>query len=202
MGKYIKKYSLRDKETLLILSKCGKASQEQLTSNVNNLKEKRLYNLCREGILEKEYISTSKYEKDIVCYKLTNLGKDLAKEKFQIDNFYKSNGNSHDLILAQKYLSLTETERATWKTETELQADFRHKLDVLRGHDEMEKYEDLLNRYESREISICDATYVSDSGEIVVYEAVTSSYGKQELQAKIEFCKAMDLPTPTFERLH
>ncbi len=199
MGKYIKRFSQKDRDVIEILAKCGKASSNQLTSNVDSLKEKRLFNLCREGILQKEIIATSRNTNE-VCYKLTKEGKNFARDTFNIQSFYKSNGNYHDLILAEKYLSLTQSERETWQTETDLQLQFYKHLDELKESDR-ERYDDVLERYESREISICDATYVSDSGEVIVFEAVTNSYGNRNYQAKQAYCQEMKLPDPTYQRL-
>lgn len=185
--KYIKNYMYRDKQALMSISRCGHVSHEQLK---NFVADSRIKNYCRDGLVEKEVFNTTQGER-LTGYKLTKEGKSFIEKNYGFTGHQHSQSLVHDLGISQKYFGLTETERETWRTETELRDQFQVELDRLRDS-EIDRYKELENMMKNREISVPDCSYVQGGVEIV-FEVVTNSYGRAEIQAKEQYTQIMNM---------
>lgn len=173
---YITQFFNRDKIAFNALSKVGHATTSQLKSC--GLADSRIKNYVRDGLVQKVAHNGGE------AYKLTRAGRELATNNWGIKDHYHAQSVNHDLGLANKYFSLTDEQRDTWKTETELRDQFQEELDKMRDQGEEEKaqmYEDMLNQ---GLISMPDCTYSNEQGVEISYEVITNNYGEEELQAK------------------
>ena len=139
---------------------------------------RRIRSFTEERLIEKVSYATKKGS--IVCYKLTERGVNYAK-KYIIPGhqIYASKSIVHDVYMSDHYFTkMSDTERETIKTETEIKSEFKEML--VSG--EISKY-----TYDS--CSCVDFSYTSDSGEIIGYEVVTDNYTQQDIQAKQTFCR-------------
>ena len=187
MGKkYIKNFMMRDKNALLSISKCGHVSHNQLK---NYIADSRIKNYVRDGLIEKEVFNKSNGEK-LIGYKLTGEGRKFVEKNY---GFYKhqiAQSLNHDLGISDKYFSLTEQEQSSWRTETELRDQLQEHIDNLRNN-EVDRWRELTEMMERREISVADCSYVQ-GGVTIAYEVVTNSYGRAELQTKEEYGNVMN----------
>lgn len=138
---------------------------------------RRIRTFMEEGIIEKVSYGTKKGE--ITCYKLTERGVNYVKKYIIPDHqIYSSRSIIHDVYISDQYFTLSETEKETIKTETEIKADFKEVL----ASGEISK-----NTYDS--CSCVDFSYTSDRGEVIGYEVVTDNYTAHDIQAKQTFCE-------------
>lgn len=173
MKKHIKKLYERDRRALVAIGRCGYITKEQLLTIV---KEKRIYNYQKDKIIqnEKYYHSENGFE----GYKLTKSGKKLIEKEWGFNKFQQAQTLWHDSIISNKYFSLTEEERETWKTETEVQAMLKEIEDNI---DSNEKY------------SALDAIYTNQDGIDIGFEAVTCNYTVSDIQAKVRVANALQV---------
>lgn len=176
---YIKNFYYRDKKALMSISKCGHVSKEHLN---NFIKDSRIKNYIRDGYITKEVFNKPNGN-SMEGYKLTKQGRDFIEKQYGFKDHQHAQSLSHDLGIANKYFSLSEGERETWRTETELRREFEEQLNNLRYKD-YERYEILREQLNDREISMPDCVYTTEQGVEVAYEVVTNSYGRAELEAK------------------
>lgn len=116
----------------------------------------------RKGLIEKNS-PTLIFTKLCTTYSLTQKGTNLVKNKFLI-NPYRSRERQveHDFILGKVYLNLSEEEKNTWKTETELQLKYP-------------------------KISVVDGIYLDRYNNRVGVEVITESYPKRIINSKKAF---------------
>lgn len=184
---YITQFFKRDKDAFTSMSKVGHITQQQMKSC--NVTESRIKNYIRDGLVERVAYKTNKTTD--YAYKLTRQGRELAERNWGVNNHYHAQSINHDLSIANKYFSLSEEQRQTWKTETELRDKFEEKLQDLKDQGEEETARLYGEMLEKGLISMPDASYVSEDGIEVSYEVITSSYGRQELQAKETYVEIM-----------
>lgn len=106
------------------------------------------------------------YGKMTNIYTLTDKGIKFVKSNYLI-NPYRSRERQieHDFILGEIYLMLSESERNTWKTETELELKYP-------------------------EIVVVDGVYTDGrDGKLVGVEVITENYSKDMIKAKENFIK-------------
>lgn len=169
----IKYLNDKDREALLALARCGHVTEEELLTIIT---AKRISNYIRAGIIAKEvYHHTTNRLK---CYKLTCKGQKIIKKKWGFINFQHAQNPYHDSIVSQKYFSLTEKEKKSWKTETEVKGML---VEVKMKVENNEEY------------SALDAIYVNKTGRGIGFEAVTSNYTKRIIKAKINTCKLLKI---------
>lgn len=176
---------LRDKLALTALSKCGYLNKEHFKEC--NITDGRLNNYIKDGLVQKVTAETP----GDYAYKLTSLGREIATQQYGINRFYQAQSPSHDLALGNKYFSMSEAERATWKTEVECRDAFHEKLQELRDQGEetvADMYLDMLNK---GLISMPDCIYSNDQGSEISFEVITNNYGQAELMAKEAFVQVM-----------
>ena len=194
---------LKDKECFTALSNVGFCTREQLINNIKGMSNKRIDNYLKAGYIKKEICN--KRNENIISYKLTKEGKNYINKTFGIKHNYVPQNPHHDKALADKYFSLSNSERASWKNETVLKNEMKDlfkELSYTKGvyeyenkqTGEIEKYtgDELLQRYQEGEFSVVDCSYTSDSGVQVVYEVETNQYGKAEINAKLEYCNIIN----------
>lgn len=184
--KYIKNFMFRDKNALIAISRCGHVSHNQLK---NYLADSRIKNYVRDGLVEKEVFNKSNGEQ-LVGYKLTAQGRKFVEKNYGFKDHQIAQSLTHDLGISNKYFSLTEEEQSTWKTETQLRNEFNDEVDRLRNS-EVDRWNELAKKLEQREISVPDCSYTTGGIEII-YEVVTNSYGRSEIQAKEQYANVMN----------
>lgn len=184
--KYIKNYMYRDKQALISISRCGHVSHQELN---NFVKDSRIKNYCRDGLVQKEVFNTTNGEQ-LIGYKLTKEGKSFIEKNYGFTGHQHPQSLIHDLGISDKYFSLKEVERETWKTETELRTQLDEELERMRNS-EVDRWHELTEKLKEREISVPDCSYTTGGVEIV-YEVVTNSYGRAEIEAKEQYAIVMN----------
>lgn len=184
---YITQFFKRDKDAFTAMSRVGHITKEHMKNC--NIADSRIKNYIRDGLIERVAYKTNTTTG--YAYKLTRQGREVAERNWGVNNHYHAQSATHDLSIANKYFSLSEDQKQTWVTETELRYRFEAKLQELKdqGQEETARtYEEML---EKGLISMPDASYTSENGVEVSYEVITSSYGRQELQAKETYVEIM-----------
>lgn len=98
-------------------------------------------------------------------YILTSKGKDLVRNHFLIRPYSgKSDQLEHDYVLGKVYLMISETEKDTWITETD--------LGIMHPNE-----------------SVIDGLYVNNNGEKVGVEILTESYNDNMIEERNNFIK-------------
>lgn len=115
-------------------------------------------------------------------------------------HLYCAQNPAHDLALADRYFSLSVTERETWKTETQCRDLLNEHIRQLRDQGAEERAAELWDRLTAGQLSMPDAVYAADSGVVVAFEVTTDSYGREEIAAKEEAAEALGA-TIEFERV-
>ena len=180
----------RDRKALSALSRCGYVNREQLSQFLRN---KRIESYCKDGLIEKSiYSQPGSKASDQEVYRLTSKGRDLCRRELSIDHIYSAQNPAHDLPLTTRYLSLTEHERATWKTETQCRDILLGHIRQLRNQGEEERAGELWEKMREGHISMPDALYTASGGVSMAFEVVTDSYGQAEIEAKEEAAEALD----------
>ncbi|ART74846.1 hypothetical protein B4U37_01735 [Sutcliffiella horikoshii] len=135
--------------------------------------DKRWNLMLKDGVLKKQgqYVF------------LGDKGDNYLRNKMGMTNKYNSKIEhiKHDLKLNKCYLEFSETQRETWKTETEI----RSKLSSQQKYHDM--YYDSRFDDSTRKNFIPDATYYSEElQQEVALEVVTSSYSDMDIAMKRE----------------
>lgn len=187
--KPLKNIHMKDIDFFKCLSNSGHISREQSLNNLEHKSSnKRLNTYVKNKIIEP--VAT----RDGISYKFTKHGKDYVKDLgIGITYFQNATSAYHDNKIAEKYLSISNNERQTWKNETQLREEFLNYCEQLnRQHNP--KGEEILEEYRTyKKISIPDCCYVSETEETIIWEAITNSYGQQELEAKRVFANVMNM---------
>ena len=125
---------------------------------------------------------TSEHDQEV--YRLTSKGRDFCRRELSICRQYSAQNPAHDLALADRYFSLSETERETWRTESQSRDAVKEYIQQLREQGEEERSRELWERLEDGRLSMPDAVYTRSDGVSVAFEVVTNNYGREELEAK------------------
>lgn len=178
----------RDKHALSALARCGYVSRDQLGEF---LREKRVQAYCKDGLVEKSvYSRPGAKAQDIEVYRLTKAGRELCRRELSLSTYCAQNP-THDLVLADRYFSLSTAERETWRTESQSREDVHTEIRRLRDQGEEERAGELWERLQEGRLSMPDAVYTRDDGVTVAYEVTTSNYGQEEITAKEEAAAAL-----------
>ncbi|NMM64228.1 hypothetical protein HBE96_16505 [Clostridium sp. P21] len=189
---YIAKFYNRDRLALTSLSKCGHCTNEQLK---NYVADTRIKHYVYDGYVKKEVFNKNNGER-LIGYKLTNEGRKLLENEWGVKSHYIAQSIRHDIGIANKYFSLSQEQKETWKTETELRHEFIERLEEIKNED-YSRYEELYNMLEERQISIPDASYEIENEIEVCYEVITNSYGQDEILAKENYIEIMNVKYET-----
>ena len=107
----------RDRKALSALSRCGYLNRDQLSQFLRN---KRIESYCKDGLITKSvYGQPGSKANDREVYRLTSKGRDFCRRELSLNRLYSAQNPAHDLVLADRYFSLSESERETWQTETD-----------------------------------------------------------------------------------
>lgn len=189
---YIKTFMATDFKVFDAWSKVGFLTKDHIKDC--GVADRRLNNYQRQGLVEKVQYRNPHNKQLEYCYKLTSAGKDFYTLRHEQEHhYYQAQSPQHDLAMADKYFSLSDHERSTWRTETEVRNEFKQHIESLRDQGNFERAKQLEDMYAAKQISVVDAVYETEQGVQVAYEVVTNSYGHQELQAKQEFVEVMKL---------
>ena len=178
----------RDKNALSALARCGYVSREQLGAF---LREKRVQSYCKDGLVEKSIFSRPGAKaQDIEVYRLTKAGRELCRKELSLSTYCAQNP-AHDLALADRYFSLSQTERETWRTEGQSREDVYSEIRQLREQGEEERAGELWAKLQEGQLSMPDAVYTREDGVSVAFEVTTGNYGNEEITAKEEAAEAL-----------
>ena len=178
----------RDKHALSALARCGYVSREQLGEF---LREKRVQSYCKDGLIEKSiYSRPGARAQDVEVYRLTKAGRELCRRELSLSTYCAQNP-AHDLALADRYFSLSQTERETWRTESQSREDVSTEIRQLREQGEEERAGELWAKLQEGRLSMPDAVYMRSDGVSVAFEVVTNNYGQAELEAKEQAAEAL-----------
>lgn len=193
----IKNLYNRDRLALTSISRCGHVKEAQLK---NFIADKRISNYIKDNLITKEVFNKNNGEQ-LVAYKLTKQGKQLLEREWGVKNHYNAQSVNHDLGISNKYFSLSEKERETWKTETELRQELEEKLQEIKTID-YERYQEINRMLEEKLISTPDGAYIDkETGIETYFEVITNSYGQTEIEAKERFVETMDIKSYEMERV-
>ena len=156
---------------------CGHVRAEAL---IDKWSARGIRTFVEEGIIEKvTYVN----KKEIVeAYKLTERGSNYVRKYVYDDGIYRSKSIIHDLAMYDRYYSLTNKERESVKTETQL----RRELEVMYHKGEV-------TEEEYKNISCVDFSYTSRTGEVVGFEVITKNYTNAEIQSKQDYCSVVGM---------
>ncbi|NAS19602.1 hypothetical protein GND98_017520 [Clostridium butyricum] len=166
-------YNEKDKQALLSIARCAHVREEYLLRLIT---ANRIKTFIEQKLIDKRKCYNPAHH--FTSYTLTQKGKRFMKNNYNFKNFQHTQSIEHDSIISDKYFELTEKERKSWRTETDIKL-------VL------EKYSYL--RKEGKEYSATDAFYVRSDGKKIGFEVVTSSYTKACIQAKRNCCQLLGL---------
>lgn len=195
--KYIKNFFYRDEKALLSVSRCGYVSHNNLKEYIA---EKRILNYVRDGLVTKESFSKNNGEQ-LIGYKLTADGRKFVEREYGFKYHQIAQSLNHDLGISNRYFSLSQEERDTWKTETQIRQEFEERLEEIRLND-YERYDEINKLIDDRKISIVDCSYVDKESGIENYvEIITNSYGQAEIESKERMVEIMDIKSYITERV-
>ena len=178
----------RDKGALSALARCGYVSREQLGVF---LREKRVQSYCKDGLIAKSiYSRPGTKAQDVEVYRLTKAGRELCRRELSLSTYCAQNP-AHDLALADRYFSLSQTERETWRTEGQSREDVYSEIRQLREQGEEERAGELWAKLQEGQLSMPDAVYTREDGVSVAFEVTTGNYGNEEITAKEEAAEAL-----------
>ncbi len=178
----------RDVNALSALARCGYVSREQLGVF---LREKRVQSYCKDGLIEKSvYSKPGPKAQDTEVYRLTKAGRELCRRELSLSTYCAQNP-AHDLALADRYFSLSPTERETWRTETQSREDVCAEIRQMREQGEEERAGELWAKMQEGQLSMPDAVYTREDGVTVAYEVTTTNYGQEEITAKEDAAAAL-----------
>lgn len=181
----------RDWKVFGALSKCGHASHEQLREFV---RDKRLSTYEKAGLIGRvPYHRAGSGSEDRTCYRLTSAGREFCRKQLHMSGMYHAQSVAHDMGLADRYFSLSQEERDSWQTESQVRDMYEQYLDQLRDQGQEELAQSLWDKLQEGETSPPDAVYTTESGEQIVLEVVTNNYGETELAEKSEFSAVLGL---------
>lgn len=174
--KYIKEFNESDRRALTAITKTSIATEQQLKKIIT---KNRIYSYIKEGILKKDMYYNPVPSKFIQAFRLTKHGQKIATYYFNIKDFQHSESIIHDIIIANKYFSLSYKEQRTWISETTIKKILQEK------EDEFE---------ERKEYGTLDGVYKEDlNGIWIGFEAVTSSYRCKEIIKKKNASRLLNL---------
>ena len=166
-------FNEKDKQALLSIANCAHVREEHLLKLIT---ANRIKYFITQKLIDKRkcYNPTHPF----ISYTLTQKGKRFITNNYNFKNFQHCQSIKHDSVISDKYFEITEKERKSWRTETDIKL-------VLEKYSYMQE--------EGKEYSATDAFYVRETGEKIGFEVVTSNYTKANIKAKKNFCKLLNL---------
>ncbi|MCG7380053.1 hypothetical protein MH215_23955 [Paenibacillus sp. ACRSA] len=179
----VTQFFARDRLAFTAMHNVGHVSSDHL--HTCGLADRRIQNLIRDGLVEK--VAYKRKGKSEYCFKLSKLGRETAARLWALSYAYHAQSPIHDLAIAEKYFSLSEESRESWKTETLIHKEFEDRISNIReeGNEvEAKLYQDMLKE---KLISMPDGLYSNAEGKEVGVEILTNSYGIDEMRSKETF---------------
>ena len=178
----------RDRLAFTALFKVGHVTNDHL--HQCGLADSRIKNLVRDGQFEKvAYKRAGKIEE---CYKLTKQGRETATHQWGLERSYHAQSPVHDLAIADKYFGLPQELQENWKTESQIRDLFLVRLNTLREQGKEVEADLYKNMLDKGLLSMPDGLYVNERGTTIAFEAITNSYGYEELRSKQELMEFMN----------
>lgn len=145
----------RDRKALSALSRCGYLNRDQLSQFLRN---KRIESYCKDGLITKSvYSQPGSKANDREVYRLTSKGRDFCRRELSLNRLYSAQNPAHDLVLADRYFSLSESERETWQTETQSREIINAHIQQLREQGDEEHARELWDKLQNGRLSMPDA---------------------------------------------
>jgi len=180
------------KKMLKAFRACGYITKDMLKEKLA-MADHRIVNFMRDSHIEKIMFLDKNTNKAVETFRLTKSGKYFTEKQLGLNNFYKSVSIGHDLEVAKIYMNCSESERETWKTETDLRDQYNEMIDDMREN-HYEEYDRLQEFLQENSISSIDGSYISDETNMEMSaEVITDSYGREEIEAKVSFCHIMNI---------
>lgn len=203
MGTYLKNYIGKDKQLHSMLARTGVATREQAEVFMGT---RRLESHIKEGFLEevKLIIKDREKEQEITLYKLTDLGKEMAREKCGIESFYGSSSPRHDIALADKYIELYKRDpelTRSWITESNVRDMLQAKVDELREQGRNYQADKLEQGIQQGRFSAFDGGYI-ENGEIHPIEIVSRHYKEETLEMKVRTIRVLGIKESNYEETY
>lgn len=213
----IKKINNRDRLAFELIAKGGTVSKEDLHSIISKTRASHWEHDRYFKQVSWNDNNNNRYE----GYSLTPEGKKYAEKQFGITSFTKAKSSSvpHDLKIGEKVMAVDEDKRGLTRTEEQLWDKFyeemRNKKEQI---DELEEkrldrnlsiqereqyakewleadkeYSRIEEMLKNGELSAPDISYINANGVEVCYEVLTTNYSQTEIEAKVQFAKAIGL---------
>jgi hypothetical protein len=150
----------------------GVVHEQDIQKHFSRISVKRFRGMINSGFIKK----SGKY------YKLGEEGKNYCENKLNMKYKYKHRPEQikHDAKLSKFYLSLSQDQRETWKTETQKRVELSQKKEYLDMYHDP-RFKDLNKKF------IPDGTYISQFlGREVMVEVVTKHYSREDIEMKKE----------------
>lgn len=195
MSKNVKNFIYKDKNLFSMLACTNVATTEQVETFMGT---RRADAHVKDGLLEKVtlVIKDRGEEQQLELYRLTDAGKDVAREKCNISNMYASNSPRHDLALTQTYIELFKknpeyVER--WITENDYKVMLQEKVLELREQGRHGEAERMQEEITSKKFSAPDGGYRDDQGQIHAIEITTRFYKEETIIAKANTLQVLNI---------
>lgn len=166
-------FNEKDKQALLSIARCAHVREEHLLKIIT---ANRIKYFIIQKLIDKRKCYNPAHP--FTNYTLTQKGKRFMKNNYNFKNFQHCQSIEHDSVISDKYFELTEKERKSWRTETDIKL-------VLEKYSYMQE--------EGKEYSATDAFHITEDGKKIGFEVVTSSYTKSSIQAKKNCCELLGL---------
>lgn len=213
----IKKINNRDRLAFEAIAKGGTISKEDLHSIISKTRANHWEHDRYFKQVSYNDNNNNRYE----GYSLTHEGKKYAEKQFGITSCTKAKSSSviHDLKIGEKVMSVDEDKRGLTRTEDELwdklYEEMRHRKERIEELEEKrldqslslqereqyakewletdKEYSRIEEMLKNGELSAPDISYINEQGVEVCYEVLTTNYGQEEINAKIEFARAIGM---------
>ena len=166
-------FNEKDKQSLLSIARCAHVREAHLLELIT---ANRIKSIVEQKLIDKRKCYNPAHP--FTSYTLTQKGKRFMKNNYNFKNFQHTQSVEHDSLISDKYFELTEKERKTWRTETDIKL-------VLEKYSYLQK--------EGKEYSATDAFYIREDGKRIGFEVVTSNYTRANIKAKKIFCELFNL---------
>lgn len=193
-SQYVSKLTSKDQEMLRAFRNVGYLKDRHLKDL--GQRDKRIQNFVRDKYIEKCAVFNERRHTLEHVYRLTDKGMGLCRDQLDLNYFYRSNSVSHDLALAARYFELSQRERERWITEPRFRDMMKEHIENMQDRAEAERVTQMLKEHT---ISPIDGGYVNEQGIIISVEITTDSYGRQEIQAKQDFCAVLGVSYESYK---
>lgn len=191
---------------------CNTLNQDML--NKMGMSDKRINNHVKDKLIEKVDLFNKKDGTSSTIYKSTDKGKNFMANKLNVSSkgWYSSSSERHDMGVAKLYMDLTDKQKASCITESEVRDMMKSHIRELmnegkemlregdsRGQELTNRANELNERLEDHSISPPDLIFVNDAGHMESLEVTTDAYGNQAIEAKIDFCTELSIEVQLYK---